>query len=294
MYIDNKSTNISSLPTLGVGIGFRDQFTSELFLNQNKVDFLEIISDHYIDPSPYKEKELALLKQHFTLVPHGINLSLGSAAGLSRDYLRKLADLINHLNPPWWSEHICFTQAGGIDIGHLSPLPFTQEAIDVVVNNIAQIREYTSVPLILENITYMLEIPGSEMNEAEFISEILERSGCGLLLDITNLYINSVNHHYSIEKFLSQIPLDKVVQLHFVGGHWQHGLLIDSHSHPTHKEVWQLMERVANCINLKGAILERDENFPNFNELLQELAQARNTLKFNKQIYKSQQVLSWV
>ncbi len=290
--MNSKANNINNLPFLGVGIGYRQQFTSELFLNQDKVDFLEIISDHYIDASAYKENELALLKEHFTLVPHGINLSLGSAEGLSKDYLKKLANLINNLNPPWWSEHISFTQAGGIDIGHLSPLPFTQEAIEVVVQNIEQIREYITIPLILENITYMLEIPGSEMNEAEFLSEILERTDCGLLLDITNLYINSVNHHYSIDKFLSQIPLDKVVQLHFVGGHWQHGLLIDSHAYPTHKEVWELMQTVVEHTNLKGAILERDENFPQFNELVQELTQARKII--DSKTKKAQEVLSWV
>lgn len=283
--------SIASLPILGAGIGFRDEFTAELFLNQDKVDFLEIISDHYLEPNLYKIEQLALLKKHFTLIPHGINLSLGSAEGLDKDYVGKLARLINELNPPWWSEHICFTQAGGIDIGHLAPLPFTWEAIDVIVRNIKEVKQLIAAPLILENITYMLEIPGAEMNEAQFISEILERTDCGMLLDITNLYINSVNHNLDIDKFLAQIPLERVVQLHFVGGHSQHGMLIDSHSRPTNKEVWQLMERVTEITNLKGTILERDENLPIFNELAKELAQARQ-IAFKNSVKKM--ALSWV
>lgn len=283
--------NIDNLPKLGAGIGFRSEFTAELFLNRDKIDFLEIISDHYIDASPVKLEELALIKKHFTLIPHGVNLSLGSAEGLDKNYVKNLAKLINELNPPWWSEHICFTQAGGVDIGHLAPLPYTWEAIKVIVKNVKEIKQLINAPLILENITYMLQIPGAEMNEAEFISEILEQTDCGMLLDITNLYINSTNHKFDIDKFLAQIPLDRVVQLHFVGGHWQHGLLIDSHSYPTHKEVWQLMEKVESMTKLKGAILERDENFPNFAELVKELQQARS-LAFNKKT-SNQPVLSW-
>jgi hypothetical protein len=292
--------DINNLPTLGSGIGFRDEFIGELFLNRNKVDFLEIISDHYIDPHPAKIEELELIKKHFTLIPHGINLSLGSAEGLDINYVKKLAKLINELNPPWWSEHICFTMAGGIDIGHLSPLPLTWEAINVLVKNIKQIKTLINAPLILENITYMLQIPGAEMTEAEFISEVLEQTDCGMLLDITNLYINSINHKFSVERFLSQIPLERIVQLHYVGGHTQHGMLIDSHAFTTQKEVWQLMEKVATLANIKGTILERDDNFPNFTELLTELNQARNCVfktspkkHFPEESYTKEKVSLW-
>lgn len=260
---------------LGVGIGYREQFKSELFLNQSEVDFLEIISDRYLDTNREKQAELELLAAHFPLIPHAINLSLGSAEGLDTDYLIKLAKLIKQLNPPWWSEHLSFTKAGGIDIGHLSPLPYTKEAIAVVCQNIAQIRHYIDAPLILENITYMVNIPGGEMTEAQFIGEIVDRSDCGLLLDITNLYINSTNHGYSIQDFLAQLPLERVVQLHFVGGYCHDGILIDSHSQSTPTEVWELMQEVISQTNVNGIVLERDENIPPFAELATELQQAK-------------------
>ena len=260
---------------LGIGIGYREQFKSELFLNQSEVDFLEIISDRYLDTNKEKQAELELLAAHFPLIPHAINLSLGSAEGLDKDYLIKLAKLIKQINPPWWSEHLSFTQAGGIDIGHLSPLPYTKEAVEIVCQNIEQVRHYLDTPLILENITYMVNIPGGEMTEAQFIGEIVDRADCGLLLDITNLYINSTNHGYSIQDFLSQLPLERVVQLHFVGGHWHDGVLIDSHSHSTPAEVWQLMKEVASQTTAQGIVLERDENIPPFAELAAELRQAK-------------------
>jgi hypothetical protein len=264
------------LPTLGVGLGFREPFKSDLFLNRHQVDFLEIVAEHYLDASVQKQQELELLAAHFPIIPHAINLSLGSAEGLDTDYLSKLGALIKQLNPPWWSEHICFTKAGGVDIGHLSPLPYTQEAVEVLCRNIALLRRWVDVPLILENITYMVTLPGAKMTEAQFLAEVVERSDCGLLLDMTNLHTNAVNYDYDVYDFLQQLPIARIVQLHFVGGHWHDGVLIDSHSQSTPVEVWQLMEEVIARVPVKGIILERDENLPPFAELTAELQKARN------------------
>lgn len=264
------------MPALGVGMGFRAPCKSEIFLQRKSIDFLEITLDHYLDATPEKQRELELLRENFTLIPHGLNLSLGSADGLNPDYLRKVAKLVNDLSPPWWSEHICFTQADGIEIGHLSPLPFTDEALDVLARNVSVVREHITSPLILENITYLHCLPGERMTEADFIAEASARTGCGLLLDVTNLYINATNHGYDVRDFLQRLPLDKIVQFHFVGGHQHHnGLLIDSHAQPTPDPVWNLMDEILAAAPVKGAILERDENFPPFTEILSELETAR-------------------
>jgi len=266
---------LSHLPTLGVGLGFREPFKSDLFLNRQQVDFLEIVAEHYLDAPVQKQQELEILAAHFPIIPHAINLSLGSAEGLDTDYLRKLAALIKQLNPPWWSEHICFTKAGGVDIGHLSLLPYTKEAVEVLCRNIAEVRRFIDVPLILENITYMVKLPGAEMTEAQFLTEVVERSDCGLLLDITNLHTNAVNYKYDLYEFLQDLPWERIVQLHFVGGHWHDGVLIDSHSQSTPTEVWQLMKEVVACVPVKGIVLERDENLPPFTEIVGELQTAR-------------------
>ena len=265
----------SSLPTLGVGLGFRAPFKPDLFLRQDEVDFLEITADHYLDAPPEKERELALLAEHFTLIPHGLNLSLGSADGLDPAYVRNLASLVRRLDPPWWSEHIAFTRAGDRDIGHLSPLPHTREALDVLSRNVAEVRRHLDVPLILENISYLVTMPGAEMSEAEFLAELVERTDCGLLLDVMNLHANASNHGYDPRWFLDRLPLERVVQLHFVGGHWSGDVLIDSHSEPTPPEVWELLDEVLRGAPVKGIILERDENIPPFRELVRELDHAR-------------------
>ena len=266
----------SAIVPLGVGLAFREPFRAELFLRRQDVDFLEITADHYLDAAPAKERELDLLAEHFTLIPHGLDLSLGSAEGLDFAYLKKLARLVERLNPPWWSEHLAFTRAGGFSIGHLAPLPFTSEAIAAVARNVERVRDFIAAPLILENITYLFAAPGGETDEARFLTEVLQATDCGLLLDVTNLHINAANHGYDADEFLARLPLERVTQLHFVGGHQHANWQIDSHSQPTPAGVWDLLEKVLARAPVKGAILERDENLPPFGELVAELAQARD------------------
>jgi uncharacterized protein (UPF0276 family) len=162
-----------------------------------------------------------------------------------------------------------------VDIGHLSPLPPTRESIEVLCRNIRDVREQIAAPLILENITYTVRFPSSELDEAAFLTEVLERTDCGLLLDVTNLFTNSVNHKFEPLEFLDRLPLHRIVQLHFAGGHWTDGGLIDSHSQPAPPEVWSLMEAVLERVRVKGIVLERDKNFPPFADLLGELQQVR-------------------
>jgi uncharacterized protein (UPF0276 family) len=270
---------IKNLPKLGIGIGFREPLRADIFLHQDKIDFLEITADHYFDAAPKKLDELELLKSHFKLIPHGLNLSLGSAEGIDEEYLDKFARLVDYVQPAWFSDHICFTKSGGTEIGHLAPVPYTTEAVKVFARNISRVKEKINTPLILENITYMVRFPSSQMSEGEFIRRILEETDCGLLLDITNLYINAKNHNFCWRKFLDELPIERIVQLHFVGLHRRDGKLIDAHAHKTNNEIWEVFREVCLRTNIKGAILERDENFPPFAEILEEIETARSLLK---------------
>jgi uncharacterized protein (UPF0276 family) len=278
---------MKSLPKLGVGIGFREQFRADVFLHRNKIDFLEITADHYFDANRKKLEELELLKQHFPLIPHGLNLSLGSAESVDAQYLEKFADLVEKLNPAWFSEHLCFTKSGGRQIGHLAPVPYTDEAVKVFVSNITRVKRKINAPLILENITYNVRFPSSEMSEAKFITKILEETDCGLLLDITNLYINSINHNFDWREFLAELPSERIVQLHFVGLHKHEKRLIDAHAHKTDDEIWEVFREVCRRADVKGAILERDENFPPFTEILEEIETAKSIFKnsYQKEFY---------
>jgi uncharacterized protein (UPF0276 family) len=269
---------MQNFPKLGIGVGFREQFRADVFLHRAKIDFLEITADHYLDARPSKLEELKLLKEHFPLIPHSLELSLGSAEGVDDEYLEKTAELVEFAAPAWFSDHLCFTKSGGVKIGHLAPVPYTFEALKIFVRNISKVKKRIETPLILENITYMMRYPSPEMSEGEFIRRVLEETGCGLLLDVTNLYINSRNHNFDWRAALDELPLEKVVQLHFVGLHRQRDRLVDAHADRTQSEIWEVFRETASRADVKGAILERDENFPPFAEILEELETARELL----------------
>lgn len=270
---------IQTLPELGVGVGFRAPFRADLFLQREKFDFLEITADHYLEPIARKAEELALLNAHFPLIPHSLDLSLGSADGIDREYLEKLAGLIEQIKPAWFSDHLCFTGSGGVRFGHLAPVPYTVEALKTFVRNISHVKKRIAVPLILENITYTMRFPSSEMSEAEFVGKLLEETDCGLLLDVTNLYINARNHGFDWRRFLDEIPAERIVQLHFVGLHRHRDTLVDAHADRTQAEIWEVYREVCRRGSIKGAILERDENFPPFAEIVEEVETARGLLR---------------
>lgn len=265
-------------PALGSGVGFRPQFRAELFAHRDQIDFLEIIADHYLDASREKLDELALLKSHFPLVAHGLDLSIGSAEGLDMRYIEKMATLIERIDPPWWSDHLCFTRAGGVSIGHLASLPYTQEAIDVVARNVEHLRRRIKTPLILENITCVVRIPGGDMDEPEFLSRTLEATGCGWLCDVANMHVNAQNFGVDLGAAFERWPWDRLVQIHYAGGRERNGVLIDSHDAATSDEVWALYDRIVARAPVKAVILERDERMPPFGELIDEVARARATL----------------
>ena len=266
---------LANLPRLGVGLAYREPFREELLQKQSEVDFLEIAADDYLDATPVLEEELELLAEHFTIVPHFMKLSLGSAEGLDEAYLQKVAALVKWLNPPWWSEHIGFTRAGGVTLTHPAPLPFTKDAVAVMKRNIITARRAIPTPLILENVCSQLVWPGTEMDEADFLNEVLGVGGCGLLLDVTNLFANAPSFGGDPAAFLERLPLDRVVQIHFSGGHESKGRFVDSRGQAVPEGVWQLLEQAVAQAPVRSICLERDDNLPPLGEVLWELERAR-------------------
>ena len=273
-----RATWVGGLARLGVGLGFRRPLAREILAHAREIDFLEIISEHYLNPTGFEARELRELGRRFRLIPHGLSLSPGTAEPVREDYVRAVGRLVDRVQAPWWSDHLAMTRLGRIDIGHLAPIPLTEEMVDIVCGNIKQARAAVSAPFIIENIAYTLRMPGAEMAEAEFLSRVVETTDSGLLLDLMNLHANSRNHGYDAYEFLAAIPLERVVQVHIIGGHYHHGVLIDSHSHRTPEEVWELLEYVAARTEIKAVLIKWDEQFPDFAVILEELARAREVL----------------
>lgn len=272
-------TNFANLPKLGVGIGYRSEYRSHVFMHRPHIDFLELVADHFFSPNPETSADLARLNRNFPTTPHGLALSLGSAEGLDPIYTNHYVNLLQQTQPPWCSDHIAFTRANGIDIGHLTPLPKTKASLKAIRSNITTFQQQTDVPLILENITEPFRYTEEQFSDADFLCEICEQNDVGILLDVTNLFINAENYRFDPITFLQRLPRERIVQLHFVGARFEDGKWHDSHGSPTQEPIWQLLTEVVKYGCVKGILLERDLNIPDLSELLPELARARHILQ---------------
>lgn len=264
-----------SIPALGSGIGFRRELRQDILNSRDEIDFIEVVTEQYLS-DPKQLMELEELRETFPIVPHGVGLSIASAA-LDREYLRAIKRVSDVCRAPYYSEHLAVTRAPGIEIGHLSPIWFTEAVLEQTIDNVLQVQETLERPLILENITYLFEIPRATMTQSEFFGQLVESTGCGILLDLTNLHTNAANHGFDPLTVLDGFPLDKVVQLHLAGGYWSQGILIDAHCEPVAKDTWALLEALSKRVRVKACILEHDENFPEqFSVLLDQVRRARD------------------
>jgi uncharacterized protein (UPF0276 family) len=273
--------DVAEIPVLGSGLGYRRELKDAIFRSREAIDFLEIITEQFLG-DPALVRELEYLCQTFPVIPHGIGLSVGSKT-LDPVYLEGIRRISDIAAAPYYSEHLAMTRAPGVEIGHLSPLWFTETILRVTTDNVHRVQGLLDKPLVLENVTYAFEIPGAGMTQAEFFTRLVEATGCGVLLDVTNLYINSENHGFDPVGFLKQMPLDRVVQVHLAGGYEADGVKIDSHSEPVEEGSWQLLETLAELTSVKGSIVERDANFPEeIGSLLEQVARAREILSCSR------------
>jgi uncharacterized protein len=270
------------LPHLGVGLGYRVPLHDDILANSSRIDFLEFVSDQYLYAPPEKVDRLVALRESFPLIPHGIGMSIGTADALSSDYLRRLRTLADRVDAPWFSDHLSFTKVPETDVEQLTPLWFTQGSLAAVCRNLRQLGSVITRPFLLENITYYFPVPGSDMTEAEFLTRALNDTDTGMLLDVNNIWVNSVNLGFDPYEFLDGIPLERTVQIHLAGGRYVRGMLVDTHSAPVHEDVWAMLGYVLDRAPAKAILLEWDQDWPEFTVLLDHLERARAILRASK------------
>jgi uncharacterized protein (UPF0276 family) len=268
----------TAIPALGVGLGYRTELKEAILAHREQIDFLEIITDNYLT-SPGAQAALEDLCALFPVIPHGVGLSIGSLMPLDRSYLQGIKRISDLTGSPYYSEHLCMTRVPGRDIGHLAPLWFTEELLQHVIRRVLTLQDYLGKPLILENVTYMLEIPQSTMSQTEFFRRLVEATGCGVLLDITNVFINATNHHFDAKQFIRDMPLSHLVQVHLAGGYWRGGWLVDGHSELVPPEVFALLECVTSLCPVKSVLFEHDAHFPPMADMLKQMDRVRGILK---------------
>lgn len=272
---DGFLTAKKQMPDLGVGLGLRRELAADTMANSASIDFLELVPENYMDLGGRTRQRLDAALDKFPLVTHGVNLSIGSCDELSSAYLSSMTRLLDKINAPWWSDHLCFTSIDNAYMHDLLPLPLSTEALKHVVKRVRIAQATVGRPFLLENISYYMQMPGDQMEEVDFLAEVLEKADCGLLLDVNNVYVNSINHNFDPYRYLDRLPLERTVQVH-VAGH-THGdeLIIDTHGQAVIEPVFELLEYVLKRTEVKAVMLERDQNYPEFSEILSELDQIR-------------------
>ena len=259
----------------GFGLGLRTPHYSDFLESPQRVDWLEILSDNYLVPGGKPLVMLDAIRADYPVVMHGVALSIGAADGPDRAYLAALAALSRRVEPLWISDHLCWTGVHGRVLHDLYPLPYTDASIDVVVRNVHIAQEVLKRPLVLENVSSYVSFEASEMTEWEFITEVCQRTGCRLLLDVNNIHVSSVNHGFDARAFLRGVPADRVQQIH-LAGHTDHGdHLIDTHDHPVADPVWALYAEALARLGPVATMIERDDRIPPLAELVCELDRAR-------------------
>ena len=265
----------------GFGLGLRTEHYAEFaafaepLSRDLKPDWLEIISENFMVPGGRPLAQLERFRRDFPLVMHGVSLSIGSTDALNLDYLRELKVLADRVQPAWVSDHLCWTCVDHRNLHDLLPLPMTEAALRHVAERVAQVQDLLQRPLVLENVSSYVRFAQDEMSEAEFVAELLRRTGCGLLLDVNNVYVSSRNHGFDARSYIDLMPADQVMQIHLAGHEDRGDVVIDTHDHPVCQAVWDLYGYTLERIGAKPTMIERDDHIPPLQELAVELDRAR-------------------
>jgi uncharacterized protein (UPF0276 family) len=261
----------STYPVNGAGLGLRRAFTGSLSENPpSNVDFYEIVPENWIRIGGKFGKQLRALTEQFPFVTHGLSLSLGSPDPIDVEFVRDIRDFLKQHQIKIYTEHLTYCSDGG-HMYDLMPIPFTEEAVDYVANRIIQVQDILGEQIAIENASYYAA-PGKEMEEIDFINAVIKKADCKLLIDINNIYVNSVNHSYSAEKFLKALPGDRISYAHIAGHyHESEDIIIDSHGTKVIDPVWQLLDTAYEQFGVFPTLLERDLNIPPLADLLEEV-----------------------
>jgi len=261
----------------GIGLGLRWEFLEEVLDGPtHDVAFFEVSPENYLGRGGYYPSALERIAERYPILTHGLTLSLGAIAEPDPRYLNALRAEITRLNPPWHSDHLCFSSAGERVLHELLPLKFSEENLRRVAERARRVEAFLERPLALENITYYVHPGEPEMSELSFLRGVLEESHAHLLLDVNNVYVNAQNHGFDPYAFIAALPLDRVLEIH-VAGHrtLDSGLLLDSHGQAVADPVLDLLEWTIERAGPVPVLLERDNDVPQLSELLREVSVLR-------------------
>ena len=255
-----------------IGVGYRRDLAGWIDSRPKGVECLEITAEHFFKGD---EGRLEQLGKHFRLLVHGLGLSLGTPGPMDAGTLDQFRRVVHAANPEWISDHIAFTRTSEGNLGHLNPVPPTPEMLNIIADHAREVSESCGRPIILENITSHVRLGGS-LSETDFLNQLCERADCGLLLDVTNLFINSRNHRFDPLEWLHEIEPNRIAQLHLAGYSRSGDRYTDNHSQAIQEELIELARAVIRYGAVEAITLERDDDFPATADLEREIEKLQN------------------
>lgn len=262
---------------LGVGLGLRRALADALLAQApHEVEWLEVAPENYAGTGGLHYRKFRAAAERWPVAAHGLSLSIGGTDPLDRAHLARVRRFVRDHGLRWYTDHLCFTSHGGVQLHDLIPLPFTREAVRHVVERVKIVQGELEVPFGLENVSYYTPLGTPEMDEATFTLEVLEGADCAMLLDVNNVFVNGVNHGFDPKEFLARMPAERVIQLH-VAGHRVEApdLIVDTHGEAIVDPVYELLDWTLARIGPRPILLERDFNIPPLDVLLEEVRRLR-------------------
>jgi uncharacterized protein (UPF0276 family) len=269
------------LPNLGLGLGLRSQHFDYILENTPEVDWFEVISENFMDSFGRPRHILKQIAEKYPVVMHGVSLSIGSTDPLNLDYLKSLKTLADEVKPAWVSDHLCWTGVLTTNSHDLLPLPLNEESLKHVCGRIKRVQDYLGRPLVIENPSTYASFKHSDIPEWEFLKLMTEETGCGLLLDVNNVYVSSFNNDFDPVEYIQGIPHDKIVQMHLAGHQNMGNYIIDTHDREVTNQVWKLFQMTYQLAPEAAILLEWDGNIPPFEVYHAELLKSKQYMDPN-------------
>ena len=262
-------------PFAGFGLGLRKPHYRDFLDHRVGVDFVEVISENFMIDGGKPRQILRDVRARYPVALHGVSMSIGSADGLDGAYLARLRALVDEIEPLFVSDHLSWTRIEGFNSHDLLPLPYTNEALDLVCANIYRAQDALGRAMLIENPSTYIDFAPADMTEWQFLDAMCARTGCGLLLDVNNVFVSASNHGFDPIAYLDGVPHDRVRQIHLAGHSRGKEMLIDTHDRPVPASVWDLYAHVLPKLGPVATMIERDDDIPPLDELLRELDTAR-------------------
>jgi uncharacterized protein (UPF0276 family) len=269
------SDTVKALPNPGLGLGLRSKHFDYILQNNPAVDWFEVISENFMGSGGRPRHVLRQIAERYPVVMHGVSLSIGSTDPVNLDYIRKLKALAEEVNPLWISDHLCWTGVNGLNTHDLLPVVLNEESLKHICNRISLIQDILQRPVIFENPSTYLTFKQSTIPEWEFLRYMTEETGCGLLLDVNNVYVSSFNNDFDPILYIHQLPHDRIVQMHIAGHQHCGDYIIDTHDRKVVQDVWKLFSLAWKMTGGVATLLEWDSNIPDFEDYHAELLKAK-------------------